>query len=173
MISKALKIAYSAHQGQIDKGGVPYVQHPIRVALNCMTDDEKIVALLHDVIEDTNVTVEELQQAGFSTTIMNAIIALTRIDGEDYMQFIKRLSLNALATSVKIQDLKDNMDVRRLMAALIGKWRFTKKPYRSSKVLNSHHKRWRRLLRSRSDMYISIALIEQSNSMGESFNNKL
>lgn len=79
-----------------------------------MTDDEKIVALLHDVIEDTNVTVEELQQAGFSATIMNAIIALTRIDGEDYMQFIKRLSLNALATSVKIQDLKDNMDVRRL-----------------------------------------------------------
>ena len=85
MISKALKIAYSAHQGQIDKGGVPYVQHPIRVALSCMSDDEKIVALLHDVIEDTNVTVEELRQAGFSTTIINAIIAL-----------------------------KDNMDLRRL-----------------------------------------------------------
>lgn len=114
MISKALKIAYTAHQNQIDKGGIPYVQHPIRVALSCMTDDEKIVALLHDVIEDTNVTVEELRQAGFSTTIINAIIALTRIDGEDYMQFIKRLSLNDLATSVKIQDLKDNMDIRRL-----------------------------------------------------------
>lgn len=114
MISKALKIAYTAHQNQVDKGGIPYVQHPIRVALSCMTDDEKIVALLHDVIEDTNVTVEELRQAGFSTTIINAIIALTRIDGEDYMQFIKRLSLNDLATSVKIQDLKDNMDIRRL-----------------------------------------------------------
>lgn len=114
MISKALKIAYTAHQNQIDKGGIPYVQHPIRVALSCMTDDEKIVALLHDVIEDTNVTVEELRQAGFSTTIINAIIALTRTDGEDYMQFIKRLSLNDLATSVKIQDLKDNMDIRRL-----------------------------------------------------------
>ena len=114
MLAKALNIAYSAHQGQIDKGGIPYIQHPIRVALNCLTDDEKIVALLHDVIEDTNVTVEELRQAGFSTTIINAIIALTRIDGEDYMQFIKRLSLNDLATSVKIQDLKDNMDIRRL-----------------------------------------------------------
>ena len=73
MLAKALNIAYSAHQGQIDKGGIPYIQHPIRVALNCLTDDEKIVALLHDVIEDTSVTVEELINEGFNQNIIDAI----------------------------------------------------------------------------------------------------
>ena len=110
MLAKALNIAYSAHQGQIDKGGIPYIQHPIRVALNCLTDDEKIVALLHDVIEDTSVTVEELINEGFNQNIIDAIISLTKRNGEDYMTFIRRVSSNELATLVKIQDLKDNMD---------------------------------------------------------------
>jgi len=114
MLAKALKIAYTAHQGQFDKGGQPYILHPIRVALNCKTEDEKIAALLHDVVEDTSVTIEELQQAGFSPNVLDAVISLTKVDGEDYMTFIKRLSLNNLAVSVKIQDLKDNMDIRRL-----------------------------------------------------------
>ena len=114
MLAKALNIAYSAHQGQIDKGGIPYIQHPIRVALNCLTDDEKIVALLHDVIEDTSVTVEELINEGFNQNIIDAIISLTQKNGEDYMTFIRRVSSNELATLVKIQDLKDNMDLRRL-----------------------------------------------------------
>lgn len=114
MLAKALNIAYSAHQGQIDKGGIPYIQHPIRVALNCLTDDEKIVALLHDVIEDTSVTVEELMNEGFNQNIIDAIISLTKRNGEDYMTFIRRVSSNELATLVKIQDLKDNMDLRRL-----------------------------------------------------------
>lgn len=114
MLAKALNIAYSAHQGQIDKGGIPYIQHPIRVALNCLTDDEKIVALLHDVIEDTSVTVEELINEGFNQNIIDAIISLTKKNGEDYMTFIRRVSSNELATLVKIQDLKDNMDLRRL-----------------------------------------------------------
>ena len=111
MLAKALNIAYSAHQGQIDKGGIPYIQHPIRVALNCRTDDEKIVALLHDVIEDTSVTVEELINEGFNQNIIDAIISLTKRNGEDYMTFIRRVSSNELATLVKIQDLKDNMDL--------------------------------------------------------------
>ena len=106
MLAKALNIAYSAHQGQIDKGGIPYIQHPIRVALNCLTDDEKIVALLHDVIEDTSVTVEELINEGFNQNIIDAIISLTKKNGEDYMTFIRRVSSNELATLVKIQDLK-------------------------------------------------------------------
>ena len=114
MLAKALNIAYSAHQGQIDKGGIPYIQHPIRVALNCLTDDEKIVALLHDVIEDTSITVEELINEGFNQNIIDAIISLTKRNGEDYMTFIRRVSSNELATLVKIQDLKDNMDLRRL-----------------------------------------------------------
>ena len=114
MLAKALNIAYSAHQGQIDKGGIPYIQHPIRVALNCLTDDEKIVALLHDVIEDTSVTVEELINEGFNQNIIDAIISLTKRNGEDYMTFIRRVSSNELATLVKIQDLTDNMDLRRL-----------------------------------------------------------
>ena len=91
-----------------------FFQHPIRVALNCLTDDEKIVALLHDVIEDTSVTVEELINEGFNQNIIDAIISLTKKNGEDYMTFIRRVSSNELATLVKIQDLKDNMDLRRL-----------------------------------------------------------
>lgn len=114
MIGKALQMAYSAHNDQIDKGGLPYIQHPIRVALNCHTDDEKIVALLHDVVEDTDITMQDLQQAGFDSHIIDAIIAITKNEDEDYMQFIKRLSKNNLALSVKINDLKDNMDIRRL-----------------------------------------------------------
>lgn len=114
MLAKALQIAYLAHQSQVDKGGQPYILHPVRVALRCQTEAEKIVALLHDVIEDTDITIEHLRQVGFSQTITDAVEALTKIEGEDYMMFIERVSYNDLAASVKIQDLKDNMDISRL-----------------------------------------------------------
>ena len=84
------------------------------MALRCQTEDEKIVALLHDVIEDTDITIEYLRQVGFSQTITDAVEALTKIEGEDYMMFIERVSFNDLAVFVKIQDLKYNMDISRL-----------------------------------------------------------
>lgn len=113
-INKALEIAVKAHSGQLDKGGNPYIFHPIRVALNCQTEEEKIVALLHDVIEDTDTSIEQLEAEGFGKEILEAIAHLTKKEGEDYMSFIKRVATNRVATNVKLQDLADNMDTSRL-----------------------------------------------------------
>lgn len=113
-INKALEIAVKAHSNQLDKGGNPYIFHPIRVALNCQTKEEKIVALLHDVIEDTDTSIEQLEAEGFSKEILESIICLTKKEGEDYMSFIKRVATNRTATNVKLQDLADNMDTSRL-----------------------------------------------------------
>ena len=114
MLNKALDIAYKAHLGQIDKAGAPYILHPMRVVLHCQTEDEKIVALLHDVVEDTPITLEELKTQGFSDDVLAALKCLTKIKGEDYQTFIQRVATNPFAVKVKIQDLKDNMDLSRL-----------------------------------------------------------
>ena len=114
MLNKALEIARNAHAGQVDKGGDTYIFHPVRVALHCRTETEKIVALLHDVVEDTDVTLDDLRKEGFDTEVLDALQCLTRIEGEDYMDFIQRVATNPLATQVKMHDLKDNMDVSRL-----------------------------------------------------------
>ena len=105
MLNKALDIAYKAHLGQTDKAGAPYILHPMRVALHCQTEDEKIVALLHDVVEDTPITLEELKAQGFSDDVLAALKCLTKIKGEDYQIFIQRVATNPLAVKVKIQDL--------------------------------------------------------------------
>lgn len=114
MLNKALGIAYKAHWEQTDKAGAPYILHPMRVALRCQTEDEKIVALLHDVVEDTPITLEELKAQGFSDKVLSALKCLTKIKGEDYQTFIQRVATNPLAVKVKIQDLEDNMDLSRL-----------------------------------------------------------
>lgn len=114
MLNKALDIAYKAHLGQTDKAGAPYKLHPTRVALHCQTEDEKIVALLHDVVEDTSMTLEELKAQGFSDEVLAALKCLTQIEDEDYQTFIQRVATNPLVVKVKIQDLKDNMDLSRL-----------------------------------------------------------
>lgn len=114
MIAKALEIAYKSHKEQVDKGGNPYILHPIRVALHCEKEEEKIVALLHDVVEDSDVTIEDLKTEGFGQDVLDAITALSKVDGENYEQFIQRVAQNDIATCVKIQDLKDNMDTSRL-----------------------------------------------------------
>ena len=114
MLNKALNIAYKAHIGQLDKGGSPYILHPVRVALHCQTEDEKIVALLHAVVEDTSITFEDLKTEGLDDRLLEALKCLIKEEGEDYKAFIERVSTNRLATKVKIQDLKDNMDVTRL-----------------------------------------------------------
>lgn len=114
MLNKALSIAYEAHEKQVDKAGAPYILHPMRVALHCKTEEEKVVALLHDVLEDSPMTLEDLKSEGFNEEILEALKCLTKIKGEDYRDFIQRIVLNPLATRVKIQDLKDNMDISRL-----------------------------------------------------------
>lgn len=113
-IEDAIQLACFLHEGQLDKGGNPYILHPIRVMLKMKTEDEQIVALLHDIVEDTPVTFDDLRRSGYSEEILNAIDALTRRDGESYMDFIRRAKENRIAREVKIQDLYDNLDMSRL-----------------------------------------------------------
>ena len=114
LIEKALQIATDAHLYQVDKAGVPYIFHPIRVSNRCSTDDERIVALLHDTIEDTEVTAEYLLMEGFPRNIVDAILSVTRNEDENYEDFIKRSRLNPIGRQVKLHDLEDNMDITRL-----------------------------------------------------------
>lgn len=114
LLEKALQIAVKAHSGQIDKAGSAYIFHPIRVSNRCSTDDERIVALLHDTIEDTEVTTEYLLMEGFPRNIVDAILSVTRNEDESYEDFIKRSRLNPIGRQVKLHDLEDNMDITRL-----------------------------------------------------------
>ena len=114
LLEKALQIAINAHFGQTDKSGRPYIFHPLRVMNNCSNVDEKIVAILHDVIEDTEITADQLIAQKFPRYIVDAIVALTKQQDELYEKFIRRIAWNNIAVAVKIQDIKDNMDVSRL-----------------------------------------------------------
>jgi (p)ppGpp synthase/HD superfamily hydrolase len=113
LVEQAFQLAADQHCGQRDKAGKPYIWHVIRVALHMDTEQEQIVALLHDVVEDSATTLGELQQM-FGTTITDAIDHLTRRAGESYPAYIERLKSNALARKVKLADLNDNMNQTRL-----------------------------------------------------------
>ena len=110
----ALKIAIQAHGGQKDKAGREYVMHPIRVAERCKDPRAKIVALLHDTIEDTGVTEEYLRREGFPDEIISGVLSVTKRDKEEYDDFVRRAAENTIGKEVKIADLEDNMDIRRL-----------------------------------------------------------
>ena len=110
----ALKIAIKAHEGQKDKSGREYIMHPIRVAERCKSLKAKIVALLHDTIEDTEVTPSSLKDQGFPDEIIDGILSVTKQEGETYEDFVRRAAKNPLGKEVKQADLEDNMDIRRL-----------------------------------------------------------
>ncbi len=110
---KAMLIAYNAHMNQFDKAGVPYIYHPTHLAELMDTEVECIVALLHDVIEDTNTKIEELE-ANFPNEVIEAIKLLTHDKNVDYMDYIKEIKKNPIAKKVKIEDLKHNSDESRL-----------------------------------------------------------
>ena len=114
MLKKAISLAEKAHQGQVDKGGHPYIGHPKRVMGKCETTEEKIVAMLHDVMEDTDYTADDLRKEGFSEEIVTALHYLTHREGESYMEYIERICENSLAVRVKYADLQDNMDLSRI-----------------------------------------------------------
>lgn len=116
MLNKAIEIATKAHQGQVDKVGQPYIGHPLRVMEMGTTEEEKIVGVLHDVVEDSDWTFERLAAEGFSTEILDALRCVTKLsESEPYDKFIQRVKANPLAVKVKINDLTDNMDIRRLV----------------------------------------------------------
>ena len=114
LLKKALDIAINAHKDQTDKAGKPYIFHPIRVSERCNMFEEKIVALLHDVIEDTEITPTTLLSEGFPEHIVESILSVTKQKNESYDDFVKRCSANSIGKIVKIHDLEDNMDITRL-----------------------------------------------------------
>jgi (p)ppGpp synthase/HD superfamily hydrolase len=116
-LSKAIKIAAIAHDGQTDKGGSPYILHPLRVMLNLGEDESEaiqICAVLHDVIEDTSITLDDLKQEGFSEEVLTALECLTKRENENYDDFISRVLTNKTACMVKMGDLADNMKLTRI-----------------------------------------------------------
>lgn len=114
-LQRAIEIATQAHNGQCDKSGKDYIEHPLRVMEMGKTEEEKIVGVLHDVVEDTDWTFEKLAEEGFSQDIIAALRCVTKLhENESYDEFIERIRKNPLATAVKINDLSDNMDIRRL-----------------------------------------------------------
>lgn len=115
MIQKAIEIALNAHKEQTDKNGQPYILHVMRVGLRGRTENEKIAGILHDVVEDSDWTFDKLAKEGFSETILSALECLTKkSEDEPYEEFIERVKKNPLAVSVKLNDLEDNMDIRRM-----------------------------------------------------------
>ncbi len=113
-LERALQIAVHAHAGQKDKSGAAYIFHPIRVMMRCCSPEAKIVGLLHDVVEDTPVTFEELEAEGFSKEVLAALRLLTHASEVPYADYIEHVKTNSIATEAKLADLEDNMDIRRL-----------------------------------------------------------
>jgi (p)ppGpp synthase/HD superfamily hydrolase len=134
-LQRALEIAVESHQNQKQKDGSPYALHPIRLSLTLETEEQKIVALLHDVVEDTDWTFDDLVGEGFSESVIAALRLLTHTDGSPYEDYIERLAANPLARAVKKADLTDNMDFKRVPEP-------TEKDFAR---LQRYHRAWRRL----------------------------
>lgn len=113
LVEQAIKLATEAHTGQVDKGGQPYILHPLRVMLACQPGEEQIVAVLHDTMEDCGVSWATLARR-FGNAVADAVEALSRSEEETYPAFIERCAQNPVARAVKLADIADNMDVSRL-----------------------------------------------------------
>jgi (p)ppGpp synthase/HD superfamily hydrolase len=113
-LERALQVAVQAHAGQKDKSGAAYIFHPIRVMMRCCSPEAKIVGLLHDVVEDTSVTFDDLEAEGFSKDVLAALRLLTHAPEVPYADYIEQVKTNSIATEAKLADLEDNMDIRRL-----------------------------------------------------------
>jgi (p)ppGpp synthase/HD superfamily hydrolase len=114
-LERAIEIAARAHAGQLDKQGMPYILHPIRVMMAVQSVDAKMIAVLHDVLEDTLVTEADLRRDGFSELVVSGVLAVTRRKGESYTDFVIRASQHGLAREVKLADLADNSSLARAL----------------------------------------------------------
>jgi (p)ppGpp synthase/HD superfamily hydrolase len=134
-LERAIEIAVRAHRGAVDKAGRPYILHPLSLMFGFHDPDAMIAAVLHDTVEDSDVTLGKLKAEGFPEAVVAAVDALTRREDESYEEFISRLSSNSLARRVKLADLEHNMDLRRIQSL-------------SSKDLeriDRYHRSWREL----------------------------
>ena len=114
LTKKALKICFDAHKDQVDKTGLPYVFHPFHLAEQMDTEDAVCVALLHDTVEDTDISFEDLINEGFNDSIINALKLLTHNDDTPYLEYVARIKENPLARKVKLADLRHNSDLTRI-----------------------------------------------------------
>lgn len=113
-IEDAILLAVWIHRGQTDKAGAPYILHPLRVMLQFSTETEQIVAVLHDALEDSVLTIDDLRQMGYAETILDALTLLTRKSGVSYDDYIDTINPHPLAKAVKIADLTDNLNLDRI-----------------------------------------------------------
>lgn len=113
---KALKLCFQAHKEQLDKSGLPYVFHPFHLAEQMDTEDTTVIALLHDVVEDTDYTLDDLTKLGFSASIIEALALMTHDPKMPYLEYVEKISSNPLAAKVKLADLRHNSDLSRLDA---------------------------------------------------------
>ena len=134
-LQRALEIAVTVHKGQVQKSGAPYVLHPLRLMFSVDSEEEKIAALLHDVVEDTDWELAGLKAEGFSQEVIDAIDCLTHQEGVDYEVYINKIAGNALARAVKLADLRDNMNIIRL----------PKVNEQALDRINKYHKAWLKL----------------------------
>lgn len=114
MLEKAIALAVEAHKGQREKLGAPYILHPLRVMLRLQGETDQIVGILHDVVEDTEITFDDLRQLGYSAEVIAALDGVTRRKNESYSEFVERSLQNRISRRVKLADLEDNMNIRRL-----------------------------------------------------------
>ena len=110
----AIELAVNVHKGQKDRYGKPYILHPMRVMLKMENEAEMITAILHDVVEDSDTSLDELRKEGFTEEVVEAIDCLSKRDGEEYFDYIKRAISTTLSRKIKLADLEDNMDLRRI-----------------------------------------------------------
>ena len=114
MTKKALKLSFTAHKDQTDKSGMPYVFHPFHLAEQMPDEETTIVALLHDVVEDTPYTLDDLREMGFSEKVLAALTLMTHDKSIPYMDYVAKIKENKIAMTVKLADLKHNSDLSRL-----------------------------------------------------------
>ena len=134
-LEEAIRIAVEAHRGQQDRAGAPYILHPLRMLFRVQTDAERMAAVLHDVVEDTAWTLDDLRARGFPGEVVDAVDHLTRRPDESYEQFVDRAATHPVARRVKLADLEDNLDVRRIGTVGDG----------DAERLNRYLRAWRRL----------------------------
>ena len=121
LFNKALEIAFEAHKGQVDKGGQAYIMHPIRVSQKCKSPEAKIVALLHDVIEDCPMTASDLTKKGIPQNLVDEIVLLSHDKEKSYYSYIAGICGSETAKEVKLSDLEDNMNLLRIHGELTEK----------------------------------------------------
>ena len=119
---KALRLCFEAHRDRTDKGGMPYVFHPFHLAEQMTDEKTTVAALLHDVVEDTDYTLADLEAMGFDGEVLAALRLLTHAEGEPYMDYVARLKANPIARAVKLADLAHNRDLSRLAPEQIDEW---------------------------------------------------